>query len=469
MTSKQLVLGWQWVFADQLATYDLWKQTLGACLLQTGSIHHPSLIALLLPKPTNYHFNQSYLLSNSAPASRAITALSEAFDYLIHKDPLLDQALTLVHGFPRDQIASGLGLILLKAGQRLPLPKRPVDWAEYRRIPNRPSMIRAREGQNEEADLVEWAWQTTSILETQHEFLTNDDLNLLESRLSHLPLSEQTLAGEVLAAKTWFDRNRKQSPRPVFTGDSTSEWMEDLADAVSLGGIDSLTQKGPLENLLPSELAFLEKEGPGLFETRWLNQELLFFGRDESIQRRPVWEWRIGVGASVLDWLQKPNDLPFRLGPLALGWCLSVVSRFQKSNGDWDTQIILEQEEPPGETSHAKGLSQHGGFLEALARNLGWQTESIAKRQNRGTSGPERLVDNDQRGKHHKLIRVDLGNLGPANPGAFHLCLHGENPPDSFPKSIHKALPLSQNDWLDLDRWVMRELPRKLLQGRGGP
>ena len=122
------------------------------------------------------------------------------------------------------------------------------------------------------------------------ELLGRGDLFELEHGTALQPLGERLALRQVLRAADLLEnalprhRTRANTDRPDI---STTMQAEDI---YPIGGYASLSNRGSIESLLPSQLAFMESEAdrPDLFDLKYLRDELLYFSRDENqLLRRP--------------------------------------------------------------------------------------------------------------------------------------------------------------------------------------
>lgn len=105
-------------------------------------------------------------------------------------------------------------------------------------------------------------------------------------------------------------------------------------DTYPVGGFSSLSNRGTIESLLHSQLAFIEDEGerPDLFEIKFLRDELLFYSRDENqfLRRR-----RTFVFAFYPDLIRqiryKDRELPYQRGILLAGTIITIIDKMR----DW--------------------------------------------------------------------------------------------------------------------------------------
>ena len=84
-------------------------------------------------------------------------------------------------------------------------------------------------------------------------------------------------------------------------GDAPTRLLTESAFPV--GGFSSLTNVGSMENLVTSELMFMDSEsdGPDLFDVRFAQNELMFYARDEAVavRRQRVISWVLDLSMTA--------------------------------------------------------------------------------------------------------------------------------------------------------------------------
>ncbi len=105
------------------------------------------------------------------------------------------------------------------------------------------------------------------------------------------------------------------------------------------GGFSSITpggaSTGNIENLVSSELVYMEKDDVvDLFSLRYMEGELLFYTRDDSVFRRHRHLIAIALGADLDDARVKDRGLPWQRLVLALGWLVAVIRWLNEQLGD---------------------------------------------------------------------------------------------------------------------------------------
>jgi hypothetical protein len=102
-------------------------------------------------------------------------------------------------------------------------------------------------------------------------------------------------------------------------------------DTYPVGGYASLANRGSMESLLHSQLAFMEPAGtadrPDLFDVKFLRDELLYYSRDENQFLRRRQTFVIVLAPDLVSSRFKEVDLPAQRIVLVLGLLVAAVRR----------------------------------------------------------------------------------------------------------------------------------------------
>jgi len=102
-------------------------------------------------------------------------------------------------------------------------------------------------------------------------------------------------------------------------------------DTYPVGGYASLANRGSMESLLHSQLAFMEPAGtverPDLFDVKFLRDELLYYSRDENQFLRRRQTFVIVLGPDLVTARFKDVDLPAQRIVLVLGLLVAAIRR----------------------------------------------------------------------------------------------------------------------------------------------
>lgn len=122
-------------------------------------------------------------------------------------------------------------------------------------------------------------------------------------------------------------------------GDAPTALEEDSAYPV--GGFSSISTSGSLENLVTSELIYMEDGGPGspadLFDVRFVENELLYYSRDESVAVRRRRALVLVFDASLARTRVKDSGEAYQ----RLMWLFGAVTALVRKLSAWlDTEAL---------------------------------------------------------------------------------------------------------------------------------
>ncbi len=104
-------------------------------------------------------------------------------------------------------------------------------------------------------------------------------------------------------------------------------------DTYPVGGFTSIANRGSIESLLHSQLAFMEPEGaerPDLFDIKFLRDELLYYARDENQFYRRRQTFVFVFEADLITARFKDADLPYQRIVLILALVLVLVRKLSE-------------------------------------------------------------------------------------------------------------------------------------------
>jgi hypothetical protein len=222
------------------------------------------------------------------------------------------------------------------------------------------------------------------------------------------------------------------------------------------GGFTAITPGGSnanIENLVSSELVYME-DGPetDIFTLRYVEGELLYYSRDDSVFRRHRQVIGIALGADLDDARVKDRDLPWQRLILALGMLVAAIRWLTEQLGDHALTIRIAF--PPNLLSEEReivtlllGGEVHRGTV--VIEEIAWQD----------------LVDATAAAGSSAISDVIVMSLGPAPTipkglRALHVNLRGaaptavavgSTPPEPSPDSWREWCEVAE----DLLRWLV--------------
>lgn len=163
------------------------------------------------------------------------------------------------------------------------------------------------------------------------EVLGPEDVIALEQRTALADMGQYVAHRQILQMTARFEsRLPPRPPRPLDGRKEVPTRVLD-EDQYPVGGYASISTRGSIESLLHSQLAYMEPDGPDLFDLKFVRDELFYYSRDENqfLRRR-----RAFVFAFYPDLVAtrfKDADLPTQRIVLVLSAVLTLVRRLT----DW--------------------------------------------------------------------------------------------------------------------------------------
>lgn len=287
---------------------DRYELSLGAVLAALGE--KPSLPSLTLAMDLAVLMTGDRL--EPMPAGTVPAGLKDAMR--VYEDHVLARlvadrrwtAITeAVAAAPKDLKAAAVGLLagqlvsrLERTGEAKALNGPGVSQAVVRRLGQRPADEVAAQGRlvlHENAEISELLVHGFEALaraaRRSKELLTDAEVFLLENVAALKGLGPRvTLAQLAEVAQQVEDRLPVRMKTSLSEGDAPTQLEEESAFPV--GGFSSISNVGTLENLVTSELIYMDDpadpaaERPDLFDVRFVEGELLYYARDESVAVR---------------------------------------------------------------------------------------------------------------------------------------------------------------------------------------
>lgn len=113
-------------------------------------------------------------------------------------------------------------------------------------------------------------------------------------------------------------------------------------DVYPVGGFSSLSNKGTLESLLRTELAYLDDDQrPDLFDVKFVRDELLYYARDENVFLRRRLKLVFLLTPQLAQIRFKDPTLPCQRIVLLLAVVVSVIEQLTEWLGDYALQFHL--------------------------------------------------------------------------------------------------------------------------------
>jgi vWA domain found in the FtsH ternary systems/N-terminal helical region fused to the FtsH ternary system vWA domain len=173
--------------------------------------------------------------------------------------------------------------------------------------------------------------------------LGGEDVFELEHKTALAEFGQRVALRQVLQAASRFeDAVPRQPPRTSARREQVPTHMQD-EDLYPVGGFTSLSNRGTIESLLHSQLAYMETaaaERPDLFDVKFLRDELLYYSRDENQFFRRRRTIVFALFPELAECRVKDAELPFQRIVLLLGLLTAVIRRLT----EWlrDDALVFE-------------------------------------------------------------------------------------------------------------------------------
>nr|BDT33883.1 hypothetical protein MFMH1_35520 [Myxococcus sp. MH1] len=348
---------------------------LRAMLEEAPTLPPPALIADLGRLVSGQPPAPSLPIADTLPRLRdAVRAYDDHVLARLAAEPSLEAVSAALARVPQALRPKGLAFLVSRVLTRMGFTSgTPVSPALARRILEKPpgELLQSGYGALRERDsaleslargyeaLATGARRASALL-GDAEVFTLENLEHLKGKAQRLALEQAVEAAESLS-RTLPPRLRA---RAVSQGPAPTA-LEDEA-AFPQGGFSSVSNVGSLENLVTSELVYMEDEPTlDLFDVRYVEGELLYYTRDESlaVRRRRVLVFLLPV--SLADARVKDSGVSWQRAVVALGLVLCLVRRLSVWLGDQDLRFQVAF---PWEGQGPHPLEAERGLCELLLR-----------------------------------------------------------------------------------------------------
>jgi hypothetical protein len=197
------------------------------------------------------------------------------------------------------------------------------------------------------------------------EVLGNEDVFELEHGTALADFGQRVALRQVLrAADELSEGLPNQKPRVAARKYSVATNIMD-EDAYPVGGFTSISNKGTIESLLRSELAYIDKDTrPDLFDIRYVRDELLYYARDENQFLRRRLTYIIALYPDLSKTRFKDASLPWQRIILILA---SIIVGIRKIT-EWQSEDSLSFDIMLVDQHESQDLKDESTLLETLLR-----------------------------------------------------------------------------------------------------
>jgi hypothetical protein len=169
------------------------------------------------------------------------------------------------------------------------------------------------------------------------------DVVAIERKVALAEMREFVAHKQVLQAARWIEDQLPARAVPPRSGRREVPTRILDEDQYPVGGYTSISNKGSIESLLHSQLAFIEEDAaarPDLFDLKFVRDELFYYSRDENQFRRRRRAFLFVFDPSLTEAKVKDLELPYQRIVLACALVLASVRKLL----DWQSADAIRFE-----------------------------------------------------------------------------------------------------------------------------
>lgn len=167
------------------------------------------------------------------------------------------------------------------------------------------------------------------------------DVHLVRNLPALASRSQRLLVRQVLEVATRLDGALPRTVRARVRPGPVASGLSD-EDRFPAGGFGSLTTSGSPENLVASELVYMDDDGEiDPFTVRWAEGELLYYTRDEAAHVRGHRRIVVGLSDDLVDARVKDPELSWQRLVVVMGVLDAVIERVIRWLGEVELRIAV--------------------------------------------------------------------------------------------------------------------------------
>lgn len=237
--------------------------------------------------------------------------------------------------------------------------------------------------------LVEQYQDLVAAARRMAEVLAPEDVLALEQRTALADMGQYVAHRQILQMTARLEAHLPTRPVKPLAGRKEVPTRIHDEDQYPVGGYSSLSNRGSIESLLHSQLAFMEPhERPDLFDLKFVRDELVYYSRDENQFLRRRRAFAIVLYPDLLAARFKDPELPTQRLVLALGLVLALIRRLS----DWLSEDAIRFDILMVQDGEKKGLQEEATLMSLLLREpiergdgaVEWLKDEAAVRESLG-------------------------------------------------------------------------------------
>jgi hypothetical protein len=196
------------------------------------------------------------------------------------------------------------------------------------------------------------------------DFLVKEDIDALEDRSALGDMGQYVALRQIRQTTSRIESLLPLRPvKPLLGRKEVPTRILD-EDQYPVGGYTSISTRGSIESLLHSQLAFMEKEPPDLFDVKFVRDELFFYSRDENQFLRRRRGFVFVLYPDLITARFKDPELPHQRIVMIQASILALIHRIS----DWLSTDAIRFEVLFLQDGEKKPLSEESTLMKLLLR-----------------------------------------------------------------------------------------------------
>ncbi|MBA2225613.1 MAG: hypothetical protein WHU94_11735 [Thermogemmata sp.] len=318
--------------------------------------------------------------SDFGPDKRLVQAYEDRLLARLPLDPAFDRAASAIARYPEAERPKAIAFLLKQLAAHLELGGAHLSLEAIRRLQARVeqmdlSQILGEYQYDHMSQLMSELY--TDLIQSLRRvplLLPWEDVAALEDRSALGGMAQFIALRQIRQLVSLWEKAIK--PRPLRSRERRKNWTTRLLqeDQYPVGGFASIATRGSMESLLHSQLVYMEREKPDLFDIKFLRNELLYYSRDENnfIINRRVYVFIIDY---IINLRFKDFELPYERIILLLSWIVTIIQWLNERLTDEaiNFEIRFIKHNSPHkyikDTSSSEERWEEQGWLELLLRD----------------------------------------------------------------------------------------------------
>ena len=288
------------------------------------------------------------------------------------------------------------------------------------------------------------------------EVLGPEDVIALEQRTALADMGQYVAHRQILQMTARLES--RLPPRPVRPLAGRKEVPTRVLDEdrYPVGGYSSIANRGSIESLLHSQLAYMEQETPDLFDVKFVRDELFYYSRDENQFLRRRRAFVFVLFPDLLAARFKDPELPYQRIVMLQSAILALVRKLT----DWLSTDAIRFEVLFVQDADRKPLAEEAALMELLLREPVERGDGLVAHQADRAAAVQRLNHLARTSQVHCLtastepFEMELDNVvvtelvvnGPrpeiGGPDGLVAALEGEDAFDVWQETVLRILQL---------------------------